>query len=189
MSLRAIEALARPAMVTNENFFSHAHPVFTAGGLICQVLFSRGVRRRAIEAAKAAQSARQKKSITEAKKACQRCTGFYNALKFGLHLSFLMNLTIVVKRAAFVLLTVGGLALCAIGANDKPPCPLPAEANQQAQDPAQSPEHPACMRRVFHNGMVICLPCPAADAHVRQHGDADMGPCSKPGNETPPGQS
>jgi hypothetical protein len=40
MSLRAIEALARPAMVTNENFFSHADPVFTAGALVCQALFS-----------------------------------------------------------------------------------------------------------------------------------------------------
>jgi hypothetical protein len=100
-----------------------------------------------------------------------------------------MNLMIAVKRTVFVLLTVGGLALYAFGANDKPPCPLPVNESAGANDPAQSPEHPDCMRKVFHNGMVICLPCPAADAHVRQHGDDDLGPCTKPGNETPPGQS
>lgn len=100
-----------------------------------------------------------------------------------------MNLMIAVKRAVFVLLTVGGLALYAVAANDKPPCPLPANETQQSQDPAQSPEHPECLQRVLHNGMRVCLPCPAAQAHITQHGDADLGTCTKPGNETPPGQS
>lgn len=99
-----------------------------------------------------------------------------------------MNLMIAVKRAVFVLLTVSGLALYAVGANDKPPCPLPANASGNSEN-AQSPEQPACLQRVFHNGMRVCLPCPAAEAHIRQHGDEDLGPCTKPGNETPPGQS
>ena len=101
-----------------------------------------------------------------------------------------MNLIIAAKRALFVLFTVAGLALYAVGANEKAPCPLPASASDSsAEASARSPEQPACKRRVLHNGMTLCLPCPAADAHVRQHGDADLGDCSKPGNETPPGQS
>ncbi|MEA3125814.1 MAG: hypothetical protein QOD67_2833 [Caballeronia sp.] len=99
-----------------------------------------------------------------------------------------MNLMIAVKRAVFILLTLGGLALYAVGANEKVPCDLPVETSSQTTDPAQSPEHPPCMREVYHNGMTICLPCPAADAHNR-HGDLSGNPCSKPGNETPPGHS
>ena len=98
-----------------------------------------------------------------------------------------MNLMIAVKRVSSVLFIVTGFALCAIGAGKKP-CPLPVTAADSSAN-AQSPEKDKCMRRVMHNGMVICLPCPAADAHVRVHGDADLGPCDKPGNETPPGQS
>jgi hypothetical protein len=99
-----------------------------------------------------------------------------------------MNLMIAVKRAVFVLLTVGSLALYAVGATDKPPCDLPVETSSKTNDPAQSPEHPDCMHAVLHNGMIICLPCPAYDAHIR-HGDSDAGPCTKPGNETPSGHS
>ena len=99
---------------------------------------------------------------------------------------FIMNLMIV-KRVLSVLFIVAGLAVCAIGASKKP-CPLPATATDASAN-AQSPEQPACKRRVLHNGMIICLPCPAADAHVRVHGDEDLGPCDKPGNETPPGRS
>jgi len=98
-----------------------------------------------------------------------------------------MNLMIAVKRVLSVLLMVAGLAVCAIGAKNKE-CPLPASANESSSS-AQSPEQPGCKRRVMHNGMRICLPCPAADAHIRVHGDEDLGPCEKPGNETPPGQS
>lgn len=98
-----------------------------------------------------------------------------------------MNLMTAVKRVLSVLFIVTGFALCAIGAGQQRPCPLPAHANDPSVN-AQSPEKDKCMRRVMHNGMVICLPCPAADAHVRVHGDADLGPCDKPGNETPPGQ-
>lgn len=98
-----------------------------------------------------------------------------------------MNLMIV-KRVLSVLFIVAGLAVCAIGASKKP-CPLPASSNESTSSAAQSPEQPSCKRRVLHNGMLICLPCPAADAHVRVHGDEDLGPCDKLGNETPPGRS
>lgn len=98
-----------------------------------------------------------------------------------------MNLMIAVKRVLGVLFIVAGLAVFAIGAPKKP-CPLPANSTDSTSS-AQSPEQPACKRRVMHNGMRICLPCPAADAHVRVHGDEDLGPCDKPGNETPPGRS
>src|SRR5688572_32913561 len=89
---------------------------------------------------------------------------------------FLMNLMIAVKRALSVLFILTGFALVAIGAGEQRPCPLPATASDLSGN-AQSPEKDQCMRIVFHNGMPICLPCPAADAHVRVHGDADLGPC------------
>jgi len=99
-----------------------------------------------------------------------------------------MNMMIPLKRSLVVVLTVSGLALCAV-ATGKAPCPLPiTSSDTSANSSTQSPEHPTCMRKVLHNGMTICLPCPAADAHVRVHGDDDLGPCDKPGNETPPGQ-
>ena len=100
---------------------------------------------------------------------------------------FIMNVMIAAKRTLFVLLTVTGLALYAVGANQKEPCPLPAYSTAAPDSNSQSPENPPCMRKVNHNGMIICLPCPAYDAHIR-HGDTDAGPCDKPGNETPPGQ-
>jgi len=102
-----------------------------------------------------------------------------------------MNLVFAVKRSFSVLVAVVGLTLptslssYADNATAQPtPCDLPVETTSSS---SQSPEHPECMRKVLHNGMIICLPCPAADAHVR-HGDQDLGPCDKPGNETPPGQ-
>jgi hypothetical protein len=82
MSLRAIETLARPAMVTNKNFFSHAHPVFTAGVGICQALFSGGKRTLANQRAKYRSIDPAEKSLLRTKKACQRCAGFYNAHEF-----------------------------------------------------------------------------------------------------------
>lgn len=95
-----------------------------------------------------------------------------------------MNVTIATKRVLFALLTVTGLALYAVGADQQEPCPLPVTSSTTTS--SQSPEQPPCMRAVHHNGMIICLPCPAYDAHIR-HGDTDAGPCDKPGNETPPG--
>jgi hypothetical protein len=102
---------------------------------------------------------------------------------------FIMNLMIAVKRVSSVLFIVTGFALCAIAANEQGTCPLPVSATEATAENAQSPEKEQCMRRVLHNGMRICLPCPAADAHIRVHGDEDLGPCDKPGNETPPGRS
>ena len=99
-----------------------------------------------------------------------------------------MNTMIVAKRSLALLLTLSAMALCAIAAKPEP-CPLPVtSANGSDTTQTQSPENPACKRRVHHNGMIICLPCPAWEAHIR-HGDADAGECDKPGNETPPGQS
>lgn len=102
-----------------------------------------------------------------------------------------MNMMIVVKRSLAVVLTLTALALYAMAATENAPCPLPIESSSTTADTSsstQSPEHPPCMRAVHHNGMIICLPCPAYDAHIR-HGDTDAGPCDKPGNETPPGHS
>ena len=99
-----------------------------------------------------------------------------------------MNVMIAAKRIGFALLTVTGLAFVAMGAAQKGPCPLPVDSSSYATESAPSPEKPPCMRVVMHNGMPICLPCPAADAHTRVHGDADLGPCDKPGNQAPPGQ-
>jgi predicted lipoprotein len=98
-----------------------------------------------------------------------------------------MNVMTAAKRIVFALLVVAGLALVAVGANG--PCPLPIDSSAAASESGstQSPEKPKCMRIVMHNGMPICLPCPAADAHVRVHGDADLGPCDKPGNQDPGG--
>ena len=96
---------------------------------------------------------------------------------------FIMNLMIAVKRVSSVLFIVAGFALCAFGAGQQGTCPLPANATGSNAENANSPEQPACKRKVMHNGMPICLPCPAADSHIRVHGDADLGPCDKPGNE------
>jgi hypothetical protein len=129
----------------------------------------------------------QEKVMFAAKKACHADYSFYNAPRIAL---FSMNTMTAAKRLLIVLFFLSGLALCAVAATSKGDCPLPVASSAAANtDPStQSPEKPACKRRVFHNGMVICLPCPAADAHVR-HGDDDLGPCDKPGNETPPGQN
>ena len=100
-----------------------------------------------------------------------------------------MNMMIA-KRSLVALLTISGLALCAIAASaDNGPCPLPVTSadTSSSSSQTQSGEQPPCMRKVNHNGMQICLPCPAYDAHIR-HGDTDAGPCDKPGNEMPPGQ-
>ena len=95
-----------------------------------------------------------------------------------------MNVMIAAKRIVFTLLTITGLAFVALGAKQKGPCPLPVDSSSSTtQASAQSPEKPPCMRVVMHNGMPIGLPCPAADAHTRVHGDADLGPCDKPGNQ------
>jgi hypothetical protein len=92
-----------------------------------------------------------------------------------------MNVMIAAKRLLFAFLTVAGLALYALGAAETQPCPLPATFSQESSQD-QSPEQEKCLRLVRHNGMPLCVPCPAADAHMR-HGDADLGTCTKPGNQ------
>lgn len=101
-----------------------------------------------------------------------------------------MNMMIAVKRSSVGLLTISALALGAIAASpSNEPCPLPITSTSSSSSvQTQSPEKEPCMRKVNHNGMQICLPCPAYDAHIR-HGDTDAGPCDKPGNETPPGHT
>jgi hypothetical protein len=188
MPLRAIEALPHPAIVANENFFSHANLVSTALLGLCQALFSGHHHPSSGGATRSDAPGGRKKELFPAKKSLSRGSLFLQCAStrhsFG---AFIMNLMIV-KRVVSVLFIVAGLAICAVGASKKP-CPLPASSDSSMSANAQSPEQPQCKRRVMHNGMVICLPCPAADAHVRVHGDEDLGPCDKPGNETPPGQS
>jgi len=100
-----------------------------------------------------------------------------------------MNMMTAVKRSLVLVLALSGLALCALAANPDAPCPLPTSSTDSTapSDPTQSQENPKCLRAVHHNGMIICLPCPAYYAHIRQ-GDTDAGPCDKPGNETPGGK-
>ncbi len=98
-----------------------------------------------------------------------------------------MNVITVAKRSLFVLLTISGLALYALGASQDTPCPLPTSSTDSSMaasssDSTQSPEKQKCLEMVRHNGMDLCLPCPAAEAHIA-HGDVDEGPCSKPGNQ------
>ena len=40
VALRAIEALPHPAIIANEDFFSHANLVSTSSDRLCQALFS-----------------------------------------------------------------------------------------------------------------------------------------------------
>jgi hypothetical protein len=62
----------------------------------------------------------------------------------------------------------------------KPPCPLPD--NYGIRKTTITPEKP--LQAVCHNGKILCLPQPAANAHI-QHGDTPLGPCTKQGNQGP----
>jgi len=176
MTFCALEAFPRTAIVTNENFFSHANLVLRRAEEIAKRCFPRGARPR--------MGCGPKKSMFFRKKGLPATFQF---LQCALNPAFLMNIMIAVRRSFFVLFSVAALALCALAAT---PCPLPVnttDSNTSASD-AQSPEKEKCLKAVHHNGMIICLPCPAWEAHIR-HGDADAGPCDKPGNQTPPGHS
>ena len=180
MSLGAVEALAHSAIVTDENFFSHAKSVSTAPRPVCQASFPRRALERQLALAK-------KIIISAAKKLACHPPIPTIPIESGNLQVIIMNVTIAAKRVLFALLTVTGLALYALGQDQQAPCPLPVTYDTAStQSSSQSPEKPPCMRAVNHNGMVLCLPCPAYDAHIR-HGDTDAGPCDKPGNETPPG--
>src|SRR5919204_6749328 len=86
------------------------------------------------------------------------------------------------------------LSLCFIAADkddkaDKPdkakPAPSPTctlADNFGVKEEPVSREKP--LFAVCHNGKILCLPQPAAKAHIA-HGDTPLGPCSKPGNNGP----
>jgi hypothetical protein len=171
MPLRTGQPLSRSAIVANENFFSHAKEVIRGAAILAKRCFC---------------PARNHYLLRDVKKGLPPQFQF---LQCASNRSLVMNM-MTLKRSLIVALTLSGLALCAFAANSNGPCPLPVTgaSTSTTSSSTQSPEQPKCLRAVHHNGMVICLPCPAYDAHIR-HGDTDAGPCDKPGNETPPGQN
>jgi hypothetical protein len=180
MSLGAGQAFPHSTIVANKDFFSHANLVSTREIGLCQALSAGWNPGQPSRFRK-----RQKKSTNRSKKACLPKAELYNRHQSRILQVFIMKLMITAKRVLFLLLTVSGVALYAAGTSQNGPCPLPvndAEYSASSEN-AQSPEKAPCMRVVMHNGMPICLPCPAADAHTRVHGDADLGPCDKPGNQ------
>jgi hypothetical protein len=60
-----------------------------------------------------------------------------------------------------------------------PTCPLPENYGVNKTVTREKP-----LMAVCHNGTILCLPLPAAKAHI-QHGDTPLGPCNKPGNQGP----
>jgi hypothetical protein len=177
MTLGAGEPFSHPAVVTNEDFFSHAKEVLRRLGDVAKRCFSQMRKwRRQIGTRKSTQASKKDLLPT------------FQFLQCASNPALIMNMMIAAKRFLVALLAMSALALCAIAGQTNEPCPLPVTSTADSSTSAQSPEHPACMRKVNHNGMQICLPCPAYDAHIR-HGDTDAGPCDKPGNETPPGKS
>jgi len=169
MPLGTRKPLPHSAIVANENFFSHANLVLRRPNDVAKRLFL---------------PAWPKILVRLRKKRLPRAFQF---LQCASNRSVVMNMMIVLKRSLVVVLTLSALALCAVAANQNEPCPLPVSSADNSSAGTQSPEQPKCLRAVHHNGMIICLPCPAWDAHIA-HGDMDAGPCNKPGNETPPGQ-
>jgi hypothetical protein len=95
-----------------------------------------------------------------------------------------MSLIIAAKRHLFVLAVVAGFAmpwsLTQLYAATQQLCDLPMEASANPNDD-QSPENPPESLAVLHQEkFILCLPKPAAEAHVR-HGDTLLGPCDKHG--------
>ena len=171
MPLGAGQPLSGSAIVANENFFSHAKEVLRGPGALAKCCF---------------RLSENDYLPGHVKKGLPLESQF---LQSASNRSLVMNRMVALKRSLVVVLTLSAFALCAFAASNNEPCPLPVNGTTtSSSDPTQSPEHPGCMRAVHHNGMIICLPCPAYDAHIR-HGDTDAGPCDKPGNETPPGQT
>jgi hypothetical protein len=98
-----------------------------------------------------------------------------------------MSLIIAAKRHLFVLAVVAGFvmpwSLTQLYAAAKQVCDLPMESatSSATGSDAQSPENPPDNLAVLHQEkFILCLPRPAAEAHVR-HGDTLLGPCDKPG--------
>ena len=97
-----------------------------------------------------------------------------------------MSLIIAAKRHLFVIAVVTGFALPwslnQLYAQAQQ-CDLPMESpnSMEAQKNDQSPPDQQEGVAVLHQGkFILCLPEPAAEAHVR-HGDTRLGPCDKHG--------
>jgi hypothetical protein len=98
-----------------------------------------------------------------------------------------MSLIIATKRHLFVIAVVAGFALPwslhQLYADSKQMCDLPmtAPTSEGAQQNDQSPPNQQEGVAVLHQEkFILCLPEPAAEAHVR-HGDTRLGPCDKHG--------
>jgi hypothetical protein len=110
------------------------------------------------------------------------------------------------KNRSIVPITIAvalGFFCAASGAAEKPdsankpkPSPTPAPTATPRPTPTRSCSLPdnygvdqtvtreKPLMAVCHNGKILCLPAPAASAHI-QHGDTPLGPCTKQGNLGP----
>ena len=94
-----------------------------------------------------------------------------------------MSLIIAAKRHLLALAIVAGFALSWSLYAAEQVCNLPMESpnTSTAAQNEQSPPAPPDGVAVLHQGkFILCLPEPAAEAHVR-HGDTRLGPCDKHG--------
>ena len=97
-----------------------------------------------------------------------------------------MSLIIAAKRHFLVIAVITGFALpwsLSLNAQEEQACPLPMEASNTSASGTneQSPPNQQEGVAVLHQGkFILCLPEPAAEAHVR-HGDTRLGPCDKHG--------
>jgi hypothetical protein len=94
-----------------------------------------------------------------------------------------MSLIIAAKRYIVVVAVLTSLAASwSLYAAEKV-CDLPMEASVTSASAKKetSPPAPPDGVAVLHQGkFILCLPEPAAEAHVR-HGDTRLGPCDKHG--------
>ena len=94
-----------------------------------------------------------------------------------------MSLIIAAKRHILVVAVVAGFAASWSLYAAKQVCDLPMDASttSAASRNEQSPPGPPDGVAVLHQEkFILCLPEPAAEAHVR-HGDTRLGPCDKHG--------
>src|SRR5687768_4470675 len=94
-----------------------------------------------------------------------------------------MSLIIAAKRHLLIVAVIAGFALSWSVYAAQQLCDLPMEAsitsaaNQNQQSPPAPPDGVAVLHQ---EKFILCLPEPAAEAHVR-HGDIRLGPCDKHG--------
>ena len=95
-----------------------------------------------------------------------------------------MSLIIADKRYLLILAAVAGLAVSwSLYAAEEQLCPLPMESSttvQSAQNDQSPPEPQEGVAVLHQQKFILCLPEPAAEAHIR-HGDTRLGPCDKHG--------